>query len=467
MSRRLAALLLAIPLAAAAQTQPTAPTPPAPATEPAPAVATSPATPVAAAVSSPAVPVPAPAIAPAAPAAAPAAPSAKASDDKPTFDFSGWFVTNGYRGVGGLNAVDLPTFAADKATVQNVSRGVGIGAGQSRLRVNAGIPADGLLGGAKLKGLVEIDFQGVLAGNSDRSLPTLRLRHAWIAASWPELGKLQVLAGQSWGVFTGPLFAQSLAHLAVPRFAGAGFLFRRAPQVRVSGEFFAPVALVWQAAALAPVDNSTSSNVRVGERSGLPDFEGRVAAAFREGKKTVAEVGLSGRYGRELCFLDATGANQSVDSWGGAVDAKLDTRWVTVLGGGYFGQALSVFNTAAPDVKVTRDASTPTPKVTGVTPVHSRGFWAQGIAHALPVLDLAVGYGVEDPRNSDLAAQTAVSATVSTSTIVRNRQWSGAAFLQLTSRWRVSAEGTWYVTNTYDGMERNATQFEVGSLFAF
>ena len=77
---------------------------------------------------------------------------------------------------------------------------------------------------------------GNAVGSDDPSLPLVRLRHAWVSAAWPQLGNLSVLVGQSWGIVGGPSFAQSLSHLATPRFAGAGFLYRRAPQLRVSGD---------------------------------------------------------------------------------------------------------------------------------------------------------------------------------------------------------------------------------------
>ena len=153
---------------------------------------------------------------------------------KLTIDTSGWLILNTYANSGALNANDLPRYAKGGPSDEEA---LGLGVRQSRLRLNIGIPSEGLLLDAKLKGLVELDFMGGNAvGTDDPSLPLVRLRHAWVSAAWPRLGNLSVLVGQTWGIVGGPYFAQSLSHLATPRFAGAGFLYRRAPQIRVSGD---------------------------------------------------------------------------------------------------------------------------------------------------------------------------------------------------------------------------------------
>jgi hypothetical protein len=348
-------------------------------------------------------------------------------------------------------STDLPLFAVKGRDT------AGLSARQSRIRAALGLPADGLLGGAKLKGLVEVDFMGPTAGG-DLSLPAARLRHVWVSASWKELANLSVTVGQTWGVFTGPWFATSLAHLAVPRFGGAGFLFRRAPQVRLSVESAGPFVVAAQVAALAPYDNRTSAGVLVGERSGMPDGEARVAFAYRSGGKNWLELGLSGHYGREVYALDAPARDQTIESWGAAVDAHLELPALLVQGGAFLGQALGVMNTVAPEVRFTTTATTPAQTI-DVSPIRNRGWWVQGVFFPQAIAQVLLGYGIEEPELGDLPT----TAT----TVNRNQQLSGGVILALTSRWRVSVESTWFVTNTQDRFERNATQVEVGSLYAF
>jgi hypothetical protein len=396
--------------------------------------------------------------APAAPPPSPAPSPAPAAAPPPgvTVELGGWFVLNGYAGDGGLNVADQPRFAV---AAPDGERTLGMAVRQSRLRAGVGVPADGLLGGARLRGLLELDFMGGYVA-ADQSLPIVRLRHAWVSAGWKEKGNLTVLLGQTWGVFTGPHFAASLSHLATPRFAGAGFLYRRAPQLRVSGELGSETALLWTVAALAPIDRATAtaSGAGVGERSGLPDLEARLAVALRAPVKL--EVGLSGHYGQEKYLLAGPpAANRTVDSVGYAVDARLEAGPVTLVGAAFQGENLDVWYSVAPGVRAS---------ATSVTTVETRGLWAQAQVTPVKGLQLLLGGGLEQPEREDLPATIPGSAAGTTFPTPRdNRQASLAAIVNLASRWRVSAEGTRYWTKAMDGSRHNANQVEVSSLVAF
>jgi len=421
MIRLALALAAALPIAAAAQPAPT-PAPPAPA------------------------PV-------AAPAAAPApAPSGV------TVDIGGWMVFNSYFNWGGSNAVDLPQRAA--ALRDELAAGMQVR--QSRVRANLGLPGGGLLGDAKLKGLVEVDFMGGSV-NGDQSLTIVRFRHGWVSATWAELGNLTLTVGQTWGIYTGPYFAQSLGHLAVPRFAGAGFLFRRAPQVRLSGDLGGDLGVLWAVGALAPMDKATApapvtSAASVGERSGMPDLEGRAAWVWRPGRKNVAEVGVSFHLGQDKYLLNAgtTNDNKVIHSSGLAVDAKLDVAGVTLLGAAFQGRDLDILNTAGAGVKTTTTAGV----VTAAEAIETRGVWGQLQYQATPALQLLAGGGLERPTPGQLPA----GATV----VKRNGQVSGGVVVNLTPKWRCAAEVTHYVT-TYNAADSRyeLTQAELSTLYAF
>jgi hypothetical protein len=398
---------------------------------------------------------PAPPAPPAPPAAAPASP---APAPKVTVDLGGWLVLNGYYGHGGLNATDLPRFAI---AAPDGERSLGISVRQSRLRAGVGIPADGLVKGTALKGLVELDFVGGYVAN-DPSLPIVRLRHAWLSASWKPHGNLSLLLGQTWGVFTGPYFAASLSHLATPRFAGAGFLYRRAPQVRLSGELGGDVALLWTAAALAPIDRNTTTNAAasVGERSGVPNVEARAALAVKAPVKL--EVGLSAHYGQEKHLV--SGRNDTVDSRGYAVDARVEVPYLTVVGAAFAGENLDIWYSVAPGTRLNPNATAPT----DVSNVETKGFWAQAQVTPVKGLQLLAGGGIEQPDDEDVPPTIPGSAGGSTlPTPVDSRQASVGAILNLSSRWRVSVEGTRYWTEAVDGSKPNANQLEVSSLLAF
>jgi hypothetical protein len=447
MQKRFAlALLAAFPLAVHAQTPPPAAPPP----EAAPAAA-----------------APAPA-APAAPAAAPAAPSAFAvpGPGGSTIDFGGWLVLNGYYDVGGLNAADLARFAIPAPADE---RALTAGVRQSRLRMNFAGPADGLFGGAKLKGLVEVDFMAGYSG-SDPSMPIIRLRHAWLAATWKDLGNLTFTVGQNWGLFTGPWAPVSLGHLAVPRLGGAGYLYRRAPQIRLSGDMGGELAVIWAVAAMAPNDKTAVATsapdgvtgVLVGERSAVPDVEGRIAIAYRGALK--AEVGVSGHWGQEKYWLATPADDFWVDSTGGAVDARIEVGPVTIIGGGFKGKNLDVWNSIAPGVILNAAAAT----ATDLWAVDTKGLWAQLQITPVKGFQLVASAGTEQPDRGDLGNATIAGAGTTTFSVpYKNTQGSAGVIVNLTSRWRAGFEFTRYWTWAVNGTDATANQMELSTLFAF
>lgn len=447
---RLAILLAAtLPLAAAAQQPPDPPSAPA---EPA----------------APAPRPPAPALAPLsaqAPAPAPAPAPARAGV---TVDLGGWLAWSSFATFGGLNSNELPRAALPPST----ERTFGMSAGQSRLRATLGLPADGLLAGARLDGLVELDFMGGSAGG-DASLPLVRLRHAWVSASFRELEDLTVLVGQGWGLVGGPNAPLSLGHLAVPRFGGAGALYRRAPQLRVSVETAGPLSVQAQLALLAPMDRATSPAATaaapdrppvtgVGERSGLPDVEGRLALRWRPSERRRMELGLSGHAGREKWRLTSGGdQDATVDSYAGALDARLDLAWLTLHGALFYGKNLDVLNTLSGGVTLSLDAAGRPIAATGV---ETWGGWGQLAVRPWPWLTLLAGVGSEAANRDDLPANPAPT------TVPRaNLQVSGGALVDLTGRWQAGVEYTTYRT-TWAGLsdrELTAGQLEVSTRYAF
>jgi hypothetical protein len=384
---------------------------------------------------------------------------------KLTLDTSGWIILNTYASSGALNANDLPRYAKAGSAEEAA---LGMGVRQSRLRVNAGIPSDGLLFDAKLKAFVELDFMGGNAvGSDDPSLPLVRLRHAWVSAAWPQRGNLSVLAGQTWGIVGGPYFAQSISHLAVPRFAGAGFLYRRAPQVRVSGELARTFGVTYQAGALAPIDRAgvtadpdSGAPGPVGERSGLPNLEARVAGVYRPEGKTRAELGVSGHYGWEKYSFRATDTRAAEDftahSSAVALDLKLELPYVQLVGGAFSGENLDILY-AVNGRGVVPDVAAAT-----VSNVETRGLWGQAAVTPVAGYTLLLGAGLEDPRDATLPAASA-------SPILRNVQYSAGALVNLTSKWRVGFEVTRYVTDTATPTGNDTftgNQFELSTLLA-
>jgi hypothetical protein len=374
-----------------------------------------------------------------------------------TVDIGGWLVFNSFFNSGNTSApADLPARATAGLPGEHA---VGMQVRQSRLRAVLGLPGGGLLGDAKLKGLVELDFMGGSVGG-DASLPLVRLRHAWAAATWKDLGNLTLTVGQTWGVFTGPNFATSLGHLALPRFAGAGFLYRRAPQLRLSGDLGGAVGVKWDAALLAPMDKATvgaavPSGAGVGERSGLPDVEARVAVVYRPEKKNMFELGVSGHYGEDK-YLVTGNLNKTVPSQGFAVDFKLDVSMVTLVGGAFSGENIDVWATVTPGVRP--GAGTPPATVDAIA---TKGGWAQLQVTPVAGWQLLLGGGMEKPTVGDLP----VSAT----TVKENQQLSAGLVVNVAPKWKAALEFTEYKTTYNDTtpVKQTANQVELSTLYAF
>jgi hypothetical protein len=336
---------------------------------------------------------------------------------------------------------------------------------QSRVRAVLGLPGGGLLGDAKLKGLVEIDFMGGSVGG-DASLPLLRLRHAWAAATWKDLGNLTLTVGQTWGVFTGPYFAASLGHLALPRFAGAGFLYRRAPQLRLAGDLGDEFGVKWDAALLAPMDKGTvpaanvPSTAGVGERSGIPDVEARVAVVYRPEKKNMVEVGLSAHYGQDKYVVTGP-ANKTIPSQGFALDYKVDVPYVTLVGSAFTGKNIDVWATVGAGVNVGAGA----PPASAAA-IETKGGWAQLQVTPIPGWQLLLGGGMEKPTRGDLPVD---ATTTNPSVVKENQQLSAGVIVNLAPKWRCALELTEYKTtyNTATPVKYTANQVELSTLYAF
>jgi hypothetical protein len=433
---------------------------------------------------------PSPQVVPVAPAPQAAAPAA--ATDKVTADFSGWLIMQSFYNQGGLNAMDLPKLAApvaDGAYLDQDSTGVMIR--QSRFRWNLGLPSDGFIKGATLKGLAEFDFAGQQGADISSWLP--RIRHAFVTATWKDLNNLQVLVGQTWGVAPGPYFANSLTHIVMPRFGGAGYLFRRAPQVRVSGNV--PVA---SGAGLSYTGAVLTPEVAEGQRSGTPHLEARIAANYKMAGKQLVDVGVYGHVGTDryeafdVDTVASTTTAKTVDVGSRliGVDAKIDLPYVSVFGSAFMGQNLDAYAATAPGVRTvtaldpsdlakclpgagdfcTAPGQTTRKQarvVTGVDGVDTTGWFAQATITPVKGVQLVAGYGQETPDEDTLP-----TATLTAPQIVKNAQLSGGVILNVTSRWRVGLEYTQYSTEyMYGGTNANktfdASQFELGTLFAF
>ncbi len=406
---------------------------------------------------------------------APFATRAQEAPQKTTFDASAWLVTYGFQNAGQFDGAELPRYRLNETVVDQKSEGWA--ARESRIRAGLTIPTDNFLAGSSVKGLLEVDFMGGAPAATSSVDPTIiRLRHAYFAANWKEKGNLTLTVGQTWGVAQGMNFADSLAHLAVPRFGGAGFLYRRAPQVRVSGDVPAGALTVNLAAGvLAPGDISSAASNSAGNASGVPNVEGKVGATYKSsGPLKALNLNFLAHYGQERFIFtgathDATATSQLFE-----LEGKADFGIVSVLGGLWQGQNLDVYNSIG-GFSTQLTGSAPA-TVQGVVlddvnfkahEIKTQGAYAQvGVTPRKGFL-LVAGYGFENPDDTTLHLSGALPAA---NLILRNTQYSAGAIVNLTSKWRVSFEATRFITQTATGTGGSDTltgnQFQLGSLFS-
>lgn len=394
---------------AAAQTPPTEPATPAPVVE-----ATAAATPAPEAAKPAEAPKPAPA---------------------PVFTFTpyGFVLANVYYNTGTVAFQDTPTAAVAGSKYNpdgdETLRSDGSASATAR-QTRIGLKMKGDLSETwSASGAVEVDFWGLHevggARNITQAAPRLRL------ATFSVTNKtLTFSAGQDWAFFTGgpgpngiPA-ANSLAHVSVPAYSGAGNLWNRLPQMTVA--YKAPMGIMVKAgivrphSADEPVGTITHNDgftdytkADPGNWSGMPGAEGRIA--YESEKVT---VGFGGHYHQEKYQLttsagaiDDTVDTEAVAAWVAAADIKV------ALGGfnGYLvaftGANLNTFFGIA-GVKASAFDGGAATSIEKVEPVKSQGGYVQLGYDVIPKqLAINAGAGVEQ-ADEDMVAPKGVKENV-------------------------------------------------------
>ncbi|MCX5731167.1 MAG: hypothetical protein NTY18_07415 [Deltaproteobacteria bacterium] len=124
----------------------------------------------------------------------------------------------------------LPCPAAGVASGCNHGGSLVVNARQSRLGTRIAFDDTDGWTGARLSGLVEVDFQGGFTGTTSSAFynALVRLRKAWGEASWGGDSRFSLRFGQDDRVIS-PLRATSLAYSADALFNQAGLIYGRVP----------------------------------------------------------------------------------------------------------------------------------------------------------------------------------------------------------------------------------------------
>jgi hypothetical protein len=302
-----------------------------------------------------------------------------------SLEFTGRVLVTGFSNSRRVNNVDDPQFVKPDTASGLPQGGAGMAIRQTSLGL--AVTAPQVFGGS-FRGDLDVDFYGGQQPSSGgRTFPLLRLRTARAMVKWTH-GELMI--GQD-----APLIASgnptSLAALGTPDFAAAGNLWLWLPQVRAGLETGGPVSVGIQGAVLAPTSgdpaNVFDTDDDVAEHSSRPYLQGRVHVRWGT-DEMASDIGVGVHQG----WL-ATKGDSLLTSSALAMDMKLPlTSWLDVRGEAYSGQALKGLGGGGIG------------QGTGANgvPVHDMGGWAQVNFKPSSRLLFGAGYGMDDPRDSDL-----------------------------------------------------------------
>jgi hypothetical protein len=364
----------------------------------------------------------------------------------------------------------------------------------SRFGVNIGIDEEQWTR-ATVAGRIEFDFKGGHFANSSSGWYNgiMRLRIATITANWKTpAGAVQFLAGQDYGLVN-PLFATTITWTADPLFWQAGNIWRRGPQARITwtgspellGANLAFAVLSPQTnetgtiqagpTAVAPAVTTVSPAYAVdygaGNRSRLPDFEGRAGM----NAKITPDIGLATgvgfkygkrRYGTVASPTDTTG-------WMLGADADLNIPFFEAKGEWYDGKAsddtyqgIIMGSTTIPGTTTSVNLVPVGAFTSGYKAMRSTGWWGQGILKLIPEVWLVGGYGLGTVDKGDLGvgmAQATTAGTLTPTSVLanvrtRNSQTQGGVIFNAGKHWKFGAEAVQTRTTYFDNTFRTGWQ---------
>lgn len=277
------------------------------------------------------------------------------------------------------NAAQTPTFIpSENATARN-NDDFTLHPRLTRLGMNYAGPTIESIGGARLGGKVELDFQN--GGSESRAIP--RARQLYARLDWQH-GSL--LLGQTSDIIA-PLFPSVNADTLM---WNAGNLGDRRTQIRY-GQTSGPLSFTAGLALTGAVDQQDldGNGIRDGEDSGIPHVQARAGY-----KADGVELGIWGHYANAETTLPVNG-RRSFDSHSIGIDFLLQPHaLVSIKGELWTGVGLS-------DVRGGIGQSV---NLTTGRAIDSSGGWFELGVKASSIHSVALGWTYDDPANKDLSA---------------------------------------------------------------
>ncbi|HYY95015.1 MAG TPA: hypothetical protein VE713_10880 [Pyrinomonadaceae bacterium] len=295
----------------------------------------------------------------------------------------------------------------------------------TRLGLDWSGPRIARLGGAKLSGKLETDFQN--GGTESRQI--IRIRHAYLNLGWKEFS---ILAGQTWDVVS-PLFPTVNSDTLQ---WNAGNIGDRRPQLRIAYEpkagegKFSFVGGVGLTGAIDSLDLD-ANGVRDGEESGRPNVQARVGFSHPLGaKERVASFGVSGLYGFMKTARPVAGRTE-FRSQVVNVDFTLPVaNRLAFKGEGWWGRNMSDFRGGAGQGVNAANGRA----------IRSRGGWGEANIKFSRYFSMNPGFSTDDPVDADVPSG---GRTRNRSFYIANRITPGGNFLVGADylRWKTNFKG--------------------------
>ena len=370
---------------------------------------------------------------------------------------SGLILLNLFSNRGMTDNLDLPTFASGPDVGHET---FGATLRQSEIGLEVFGPT---VAGARISGSLQADFAGGFASTwNGVDSGIFRLQTADVRLDWSHTS---IVGGQD-SLFISPLSPTSFATLAVPAFNYAGNLWAWTPQLRVEHRFDLAdnQSITVQGGVFDNLVGEFPSDpyfrsAGPGEASGQPAYGFRTAWS-RNVLGQGLSLGAAGYYGRQEWQYGRT-----VDSWAGMADWQIPlTRRLALSGEFYRGRAIG--GIGAGDGRSVVYNGMPGDSYTQITPLDAIGGWSQLKLRATSKLEFNAGFGLDNPRTSELRAGAASETYVGPS-LAQNRSALGNVIFRPRSNLLFSGEYRYLRTFVLDSGNQNAEQVNVmmGILF--
>jgi hypothetical protein len=311
--------------------------------------------------------------------------------------------------------------------------------------------------------------------------PVIRLRKAYADAAWGTESKFILRIGQDDRLIS-PLRPVSLAYVANPLFQNAGLLHGRAPQIQLRWDLTPKdgLAVSVAAAALNPQDSTAGDNgaspgaaidLGAGNRSRIPNFEGRIGLGLRSGGKNVAVLGGWAGWQQNQFVSPATDTGVDVNSYIFGGDLTVNVAFLQVLGEIYSAHGYDAPGSLGASQGVALSFTRPTPTtfaISGTNAVPAFGGWFQIAARPIEALQIYGGWGgTQSPFNAYTGSVFDTSAATRVVTRLQNFMWAAGVIGYAGKNWRFSAEYGRATSYFLSGLDYTQGQFSLNSQVVF